>query len=169
MHAAILKLAADVVEYYSSSLDAPRALALFQSAVAVVDEYYAQRSGAAKPAVVGTAEVEEEYRATVALLRLLTQLTNAEAPDEAVVAGAVLTGLSKVLPLISEDHLKFPKLRHACFSLLAHVVEAHAPRVAELPASTFNAMLTALCPAYPHPQTEICRNWRRGSCAYGGA
>lgn len=144
VYAVILKLAAEVVEYYAAYLEASQALGLFQFAMQFVDTYAWQQSALAKPAVAGASEVEDEYRAIVALLRLLTQLTNAEAPSEAEVAGAVFAGLSRILPLITEAHLKFPKLRHACFSLLAHVVEAHAPRVAGLPGPTFQAMLGAL-------------------------
>lgn len=138
----ILKLAADTVEYHAGLLEASKARELFRWAVQLVATYASHRTTASSAASL---QIEEERAALCALLRLLTQLTNTEASDESEVAAAVFEGLDRIMPSIKEEHLKFPKLRSSFFSLVAHMVEAHAPRVAELPPATFSALMTALC------------------------
>jgi hypothetical protein len=139
----ILKLAADVVEYHASMLEASKARALFHWAVQLVATYASHR--AISTASAASLQLEEERAALCALLRLLTQLTNAEQSDESEVAAAVFEGLDRIMPSIQSEHLKFPKLRSAFFGLIAHMVEAHASKVGELPAPTFTALMKALC------------------------
>lgn len=142
VYAQILKLGADAVEHNAAGLDAGRARILFAWAVQLTAAYASHRPTATAEASLA---LEDERRALCALLRLLTQLTNAEAPDEGDVAAAVFEGLDRIMPGIKHDHLKFPKLRRAFFGLVAHMVEAHASRVAGLPPPTFSALMSALC------------------------
>ena len=130
------------MEYHSSMLEAQKARELFRWAVLLVTTYASHRTSASSDA---SFQIEEERAALCALLRLLTQLTNVEASDESEVAVAVFEGLDQIMPSIKEEHLKFPKLRGSFFALVAHMVEAHAPRVADLPAPTFSALMNALC------------------------
>jgi len=138
----ILKLAADVVEYQASMLEISTARALFHWAVQLVATYASHRTLSTSAASL---QLEEERAALCALLRLLTQLTNVEASDESEVAAAVFEGLNRIMPSIQSEHLKFPKLRSAFFGLIAHMIEAHSSKVGELPASTFSALMKALC------------------------
>lgn len=138
----ILKLAADVVEYHASTVEASTARALFHWAVQLVGTYASHRTLSTSAASL---QLEEERAALCALLRLLTQLTNAEASDESDVAAAVFEGLDRIMPSIQSEHLKFPKLRSAFFGLIAHMVEAHSSKVGELPPPTFSALMKALC------------------------
>ena len=91
----ILKLAADVVEYHASMLEASKARALFHWAVQLVATYASHR--AISTASAASLQLEEERAALCALLRLLTQLTNAEQSDESEVAAAVFEGLDRIL------------------------------------------------------------------------
>jgi hypothetical protein len=138
----ILKLAADVVEYHAALLEASTARALFHWALRLVATYASHRTITTSAASL---QLEEERAALCALLRLLTQLTNAEASDESDVAAAVFEGLDRIMPSVQSEHLKFPKLRNAFFGLIAHMVEAHANKVGELPPPTFSALMKALC------------------------
>jgi hypothetical protein len=138
----ILKLAADSVEYHACILEASKARALFHWTVQLVQTYASHRTLATSAASV---QLDEERAALCALLRLLTQLTNAEGSDESDVAAAVFEGLDRIMPSIQSEHLKFPKLRSAFFGLVAHLIEAHASKVGELPAPTFSALMKALC------------------------
>jgi hypothetical protein len=138
----ILKLAADIVEYHASMLEPSTARGLFHWAVQLVATYASHRTLSTSSASL---QLEEERSALCALLRLLTQLTNTEASDESEVAAAVFEGLDRIMPSIQSEHLKFPKLRRAFFSLIAHMVEAHSSKVGELPAPTFSALMKALC------------------------
>ena len=140
----ILKLAADVVEYLASLLHPASARSLFHWAVQLITAYASHRTSASSSAV--DLQLEDERRAVCALLRLLTQLTNVEASDEGDVASAVFSGLDLIMQFsITNEHLKFPKLRKAFFGLVAHMIEAHAGRVADLPPRTFSALISALC------------------------
>eukprot|EP00854_Cymbomonas_tetramitiformis_P018543 gene18543-22136_t len=80
--------------------------------------------------VAGAIESQERYKQLLTLLKLLTDLTDrdlqslAPAPvtgsaDSADVAQVVLLGLHLVIPLISPELLKFPKLCRQYFTLLS--------------------------------------------------
>jgi hypothetical protein len=64
-----------------------------------------------------------------------------EAPD---VAQVVFLGLNIVIPLISLELLKYPKLCRQYFSLLAHMLEVYPEKVAVLPQAQFGSIITSL-------------------------
>ncbi|KAK3239066.1 hypothetical protein CYMTET_50978, partial [Cymbomonas tetramitiformis] len=94
--------------------------------------------------VAGAIESQERYKQLLTLLKLLTDLTDrdlqslAPAPvtgsaDSADVAQVVLLGLHLVIPLISPELLKFPKLCRQYFTLLSVLLDSYPERVAALP------------------------------------
>ncbi|GAX80807.1 hypothetical protein CEUSTIGMA_g8243.t1 [Chlamydomonas eustigma] len=60
------------------------------------------------------------------------------------VAQVVLLGLNIVLPLLSVELLKFPKLCHLYFQLLSYMLEVYAPQVASLPTENFGMLMQSL-------------------------
>jgi len=60
------------------------------------------------------------------------------------VARVVLVGLHIVLPLISPDLLKFPKLGRLYYSLLSYLLEAHTASVAALEPRHFGSLMASL-------------------------
>lgn len=105
----------------------------------------------------------EQCRDLRAVLNLLLHITQSEPLDDAPPPGAaqpgatgaaaggrfdparvVLVGLHIVLPLISPDLLKFPKLSQLYYSLLSYLLEAHTAAVAALEPRHFASLMASL-------------------------
>ena len=138
---AILDFAADAVAFLAPYLHGAKQLSLFDWSINIV----AQFASHAKVLTSFTEDkLDDQVMAICSMLRLLSELTNADAPDDNIVATAVFSGLHHILPLIHNEHLKFPHLRRDFFWLLVGMVEAHASRVTALPISTFHGIIGAL-------------------------
>lgn len=137
----MLEFAADVVAFIAPYLEGIQQVSLFQWSVGVVGQF---ASDARAPTTGTDEKLEEQVMSICAMLRLLSELTNADAPDQDMVAAAVFSGLDHILPLIQNEHLKFPHLRRDFFWLLVGMVEAHAYRVTALPPNTLHGILAAL-------------------------
>lgn len=61
-----------------------------------------------------------------------------------VIARVVLVGLNIVLPLISAELLKFPKLAQLYYSLLSYMLEVYPRAVAELEPGHFGSLMATL-------------------------
>jgi hypothetical protein len=68
----------------------------------------------------------------------------AQAGDGSAVSRVVLVGLNIVLPLISAELLKFPKLAHLYYSLLSYMLEVYPQAVADLPPPAFASLMASL-------------------------
>ena len=77
--------------------------------------------------------------------------------DVVDVAAVVLAGLHAVIPLLTEELLKFPKLCHQYFSLLAHMFEAYPGKVAALDHETFATLMRTLEFGLTHSDVDIGR------------
>lgn len=88
---------------------------------------------------------EEQYKTLRAMLKLLNQLSNLDNAADGHVSQVVVTGMDLLIPLITTEHLKFPKLRRAFFVLLAHIFEVYSGQVAALPRASFISLHSALC------------------------
>ncbi|KAL4443390.1 hypothetical protein ABPG75_011127 [Micractinium tetrahymenae] len=114
----------------------------------------------------------ERYQDIRALVKLLTKLTQGDwqqqqqqqqdwqGPNGSAAAGGgadgqaggegvdvaqiVFAGLDIVVPLLSLDLLKFPKLCRSYFALLAHMLEVYPERMAALPPRVFQTLLSTL-------------------------
>ncbi|KAG1679648.1 hypothetical protein FOA52_006165 [Chlamydomonas sp. UWO 241] len=69
----------------------------------------------------------------------------------------VLLGLHIILPLLSLELLKFPKLCHLYFSLLSYVLEVYSPQAAELPPAHFATMLSSLEFGLSHADSQVAQ------------
>ncbi|KAI7838545.1 hypothetical protein COHA_007688 [Chlorella ohadii] len=161
----ILKLAGDVVESHAAYLPPPDAQALCAWALRLLQLYSAHNLGqisvAASKALAAEA-LSDRYLDLRALLKLLTKLTQADwanqAPVKSGTAGAaagvdgeavdvaqiVFAGLDIIVPLLSPELLKFPKLCRAYFALLAHMLEVYPERMAVLPPNVFQTLVSTL-------------------------
>jgi hypothetical protein len=143
VYTAALKLGADVVEYHAAALSRLQAIDLFRWAVELSSTYASHRTSASNLAAAQA--LEEACLELRALLRLLLQLTNSEAPEECEIAVALFSGLERILPHIKEEHLRVPKLQHAFFAVLAHGLEAYVAHVTQLSRNVFETLLRGLC------------------------
>ena len=73
------------------------------------------------------------------------------------VPSAVLAGLHAVIPLLTEELLRFPKLCHSYFALLAHMLEAYPAKVAALDAATFATLMHTLEFGLTHADATVGR------------
>ncbi|PSC75864.1 Armadillo-type fold [Micractinium conductrix] len=159
----ILKLAGEVVEHHSSYLSPADAQALCSWSLRLLQLYSAHNLGQVSAA---TEALGDRYLDLHALIKLLTKLTQGDwdagtwrhtngahgappaggAPQAAAVdvAALVFTGLDILVPLLSLELLKFPKLCRAYFALLAHMLEAYPERMAQLPPRVFQTLLSTL-------------------------
>lgn len=65
-------------------------------------------------------------------------------PHDSPVSRVVLLGLNIVLPLISAELLKFPKLAQLYYSLLSYMLEVYPKAVADLPQQHFASLMASL-------------------------
>ena len=90
------------------------------------------------------------------------------APGQAVdVAQVVLLGLHILIPLISEEMLKFPKLCRQYFRLLSFLLEVYPEKVAGLPADAFSQLMRTLEYGLTQPDSQVVRPSRRPSAFAG--
>ena len=141
----VLELAADVFEYHASYLSDEDSVGLFSWAIELIRRHSADRVlFNVKNAVLTSNAFDNECDALVSIIRLLTQVTNAETCRHEDIATTVFSGVETIMPLLTHDLLKVPQLRHAFFHLLTYMVEAYAPQVAELSPQSFASFLQAI-------------------------
>ena len=141
----VLELAADVFEYHASYLSDEDSRGLFSWAIELIRRHSADKVlYNAKNAVLTSNAFDNECDALVSIIRLLTQVTNAETCRHEDIATTVFSGVETIMPLLTQESLKVPQLRHAFFHLLTYMVEAYAPKVAELSPQSFASFLQAI-------------------------
>ncbi|KAK9812956.1 hypothetical protein WJX72_006385 [[Myrmecia] bisecta] len=168
----ILKVAGDVVEAHVSYLQAQDAQVLCQWVLQLLQLYSKYNLGLIS--VQTGKRLQEEaatgaYRDLRALLKLLTHLTQRDLVDFGTgsdnggqaavdVAQVVFLGLDVLIPLISLDLLKFPKLCRAYFTLLAYMLEVYPERVAALPAASFSTLMRTLEFGVAAPEADVVQS-----------
>ena len=141
----VLDLAADVFEFHTPYLSDKDSKGLFSWAVELIRRHCADKVVfKAKNAILASTTFDNECDALISIIRLLTQVTNAETLCHDDIAATVFSGTETIMPLLSSEHLKVPPLRRAFFHLLTYMVEAYAPKVAELSPQSFTSFLQAI-------------------------
>ena len=141
----VLELAADVFEFHTPYLSDEDSRGLFSWAVELIRRHCADKVlFNAKNGVLTSMTFDNECDALLSIIRLLTQVTNAETLCHDDVASTVFSGVETIMPLLTVDHLKVPPLRRAFFHLLTYMVEAYASKVAELSPQSFVSFLQAI-------------------------
>ncbi|KAK6911324.1 Exportin-1, C-terminal [Dillenia turbinata] len=106
----------------------------------------------------------EKYKDLRALLQLLANLCSKDLVDFSSdstetpgtnISQVVYFGLCIVIPLISLDLLKYPKLCRDFFSLLSHLLEVYPEMVAQLNDEAFSHVLGTLDFGLHHQDTEV--------------
>lgn len=128
------------------------------------------RHNLGKVSVLGDSE-EEYYSDLLALLQLLSHLVakdfidfsdhTAESSEvehaTGVVADVVFTGLSQVIPLMTEQLLQYPSLSKQYFTLVSYMVEVYADKLSSLENHLFSMLLHSLLFGIRHVQVEVAR------------
>ena len=170
--ALLLKLADALVETQADALGATQAgggaapggagagaRPLLEWALALLRQYQAsqlwQSSLRQAAAALREEQMHEQCRDLRAVLSLLTHVTQrgrggvnggagGEPDDGGLAPQVALAGLHIVLPLISSELLRFPKLAGLYYGLLCDLLNAHAATVASLPAPHFASLMASL-------------------------
>eukprot|EP00890_Picochlorum_soloecismus_P004258 jgi/Picsp_1/4833/NSC_02200-R1_protein len=146
LYNSILILAADIMEYHGTYLEYQDLDSLLSWAVELIKFHISQKiASSSKCLSFISPSLEDECDSLVALLRLLTQVTNAESSTDSKIALTIFEALRSMMPLLTSDHLKIPELRHNFFSLLAYMVEAHASLVLGMNHVSLGLFTQALC------------------------
>lgn len=64
-------------------------------------------------------------------------------------------GLGSILPFITSEHLKFPKLCNEYYDMLLHMCEFYPKLIFVLPTSSFNIIMNTLDYGLTHSHTII--------------
>lgn len=144
------------------------ALQVYSACNELISEYCRRNLG--KKSVLGDAE-EESYADLLALLQLLSHLVSKDFIDfsdhtaeqaevdhaSSVVSDVVFSGLSRVIPLMTEQLLQYPSLSKQYFTLISYMVEVYAEKLSALPANLFAMLLQSLLFGMRHVQIEVVR------------
>ena len=136
----LLRLTEEFVEMNSPYVNAQQVDWVCKYCLRVIETYAQSGRGNVKAdvgAVSSEDAVKEAYKEVRALLRMLTHLSSGNLhdaivesapPDQAArlaeqidIARVVFAGLDAVIPLITDELLKFPKLCRQYFELLAYI------------------------------------------------
>ncbi|CAI5730266.1 unnamed protein product [Hyaloperonospora brassicae] len=142
----------------------------------VVDELVRAycRHNLGKKSTLGCAE-EENYADLLALLTLLSHLVSKDFIDfsedatteqeqndvshaSSVVADVVFSGLSQVIPLMTEQLLAYPSLSKQYFTLVSYMVEVYAEKLVSLSSELFQMLLHSLLVGMRHVSVDVVRN-----------
>uniref|UniRef100_A0AAV1V311 Exportin-4 n=1 Tax=Peronospora matthiolae TaxID=2874970 RepID=A0AAV1V311_9STRA len=118
---------------------------------------------------------EENYDDLLALLTLLSHLVSKDFIDfsedatteqeqkdasgaSSVVADVVFSGLSQVIPLMTEQLLTYPSLSKQYFTLVSYMVEVYAEKLLSLSSDLFQMLLHSLLVGMRHVSVDVVRN-----------
>ncbi|GMH33313.1 hypothetical protein BSKO_01147 [Bryopsis sp. KO-2023] len=152
----LLRLAGELVEAHIVFLQVANARLLCQWVLELLGVYSRHNLGAVSMEASKSLREEheaEQCRDVRALLILIANLTDRDLLDfgspgsggETLnIAEVVLVGLNIVIPLMSSELLKFPKLCNKYFELLSHMLEVYPEHVAGLPQPIFLQLMSTL-------------------------
>ncbi|CAH0493960.1 unnamed protein product [Peronospora farinosa] len=127
-----------------------------------------------KKSMLGDAE-EENYVDLLALLTLLSHLVSKDFIDfsenattkqehadascaSSVVADVVFSGLSQVIPLMTEQLLAYSNLSKQYFTLVSYMVEVYGEKLVSLSSELFQMLLHSLLVGIRHVSVDVVRN-----------
>ena len=141
----VLDLAADIVEYHAPFVNDQDSRGLFQWAIEIIRMHSSDKVlFHIKRASIESTLFDDECDALISLVRLLTQITNAEICRHEDIAITVFTGVESIMPLLTTEHLKVPHIRREFFHLLSYMIEVYASKVAEMSPLSLCSFLQAI-------------------------
>ncbi|KAI5070172.1 hypothetical protein GOP47_0014515 [Adiantum capillus-veneris] len=164
----LLKFVVDWVDGQVAFLEAKETATVFSFSLRLLQTYSVHNVGKISVNTSRALQTEsqvEKYKDLRALLQLLTNLsskdlidfasdnsTDEENPD---IAQVIYLGLHIIIPLISVDLLKYPKLCRQYFTLLAHMLEVYPEKIAKLSKEGFGQVVGALQFGLRHQDIEV--------------
>lgn len=141
----VLELAADIVEYHGPFLSDDQSRALFSWVIEIIRMHAANKIiHHVKDALLTCTIFEDECDALVSLIRLLTQVTNAETCRHENIATTVFLGVESVMPLLTVEHLKVPAVRKSFFTLFGYIIEVYTSKIMDLSSESLASFMEAI-------------------------
>ncbi|XP_060554653.1 exportin-4-like [Ruditapes philippinarum] len=151
----IIELLVEVVQKQLCFLNTTRSNTLYEVCLAAIQMYSKHNKG--KRVKDASEEEEERYSDILLVMELLTNLLskdfvdfgepdeNSTSEDSSVTAvNVVLFGLNTIIPLMTEDLLRFPNLCSQYFKLITFLTEIHPDRFTTLPDELFKTLMVSL-------------------------
>ncbi|XP_057961919.1 uncharacterized protein LOC131153553 isoform X2 [Malania oleifera] len=163
----LLKFVVDWVDGQIIYLEAPETAVVVNFCMHLLQLYSSHNIGKISISLSSSLLSEartEKYKDLRALLQLLASLCSKDLVDFSSnsieeqginISQVVYFGLHIVMPLISLDMLKYPKLCHDYFALLSHMLEVYPEMIAQLNNEAFAQTLGSLDFGLHHQDTEI--------------
>ncbi|XP_006832027.1 PREDICTED: exportin-4 [Chrysochloris asiatica] len=172
----IIEVFVEVAHKQICYLGESKAMNLYEACLTLLQVYSKNNLGRQRIDV--TAE-EEQYQDLLLIMELLTNLLSKEfidfsdtdevfrghEPGQAAnrsvsAADVVLYGVNLILPLMSQDLLKFPTLCNQYYKLITFICEIFPEKIPQLPEDLFKSLMYSLelgMTSYPLMSSEVCQ------------
>uniref|UniRef100_A0A8D1NZ73 Exportin-4 n=1 Tax=Sus scrofa TaxID=9823 RepID=A0A8D1NZ73_PIG len=156
-------------QYWTES----KAMTLYEACLTLLQVY--SRNNLGRQRIDVTAE-EEQYQDLLLIMELLTNLLSKEfidfsdadevfrgqEPGQAAgrsvsAADVVLYGVNLILPLMSQDLLKFPTLCNQYYKLITFICEIFPEKIPQLPEDLFKSLMYSLELGMTSMSSEVCQ------------
>ncbi|KAF0739249.1 hypothetical protein Ae201684P_012918 [Aphanomyces euteiches] len=157
----VLKCACDFVEANLAYLALNKALELYNHCDRLISTFCASNPTTQNR----TLSEEEQFEDIHMLLMLLSHLVAKDVIDFAeetansagIVADVVFSGLNQVIPLMTHELLRYPKLSVQYFTLVSYLVDVYPEKVVCLNPTLLQQLLESLVVGMQHTHVEIVR------------
>ncbi|XP_052239002.1 exportin-4-like isoform X2 [Dreissena polymorpha] len=150
----ILEMLSEVVQRQLCFLNEKRSNQLYEVCLSAIQTYSKHNSG--KRVKDASEEEEDRYNDILLVMEMLTNLLskdfvdfgdkdeNIPSPQAVSPIDVVLYGLNTVIPLMTEDLLRFPNLCSQYFKLITFLTEIHPDKFTSLPEELFKSIMVSL-------------------------
>ncbi|XP_012863228.2 exportin-4, partial [Echinops telfairi] len=169
----IIEVFVEVAHKQICYLGESKAMNLYEACLTLLQVYAKNHSGRQRVDV--TAE-EDQYQDLLLIMELLTNLLSKEfidfsdtdevfrghEPGQAAnrsvsAADVVLYGVNLILPLMSQDLLKFPTLCNQYYKLITFICEIFPEKIPQLPEDLFKSLMYSLELGMTSMSSEVCQ------------
>lgn len=169
----IIEVFVEVAHKQICYLGESKAMTLYEACLTLLQVY--SRNNLGRQRIDVTAE-EEQYQDLLLIMELLTNLLSKEfidfsdadevfrgqEPGQAAgrsvsAADVVLYGVNLILPLMSQDLLKFPTLCNQYYKLITFICEIFPEKIPQLPEDLFKSLMYSLELGMTSMSSEVCQ------------
>ncbi|XP_073651031.1 exportin-4 isoform X4 [Tursiops truncatus] len=170
----IIEVFVEVAHKQICYLGESKAMNLYEACLTLLRVY--SRNNVGRQRADAPAEEEEQYQDLLLIMELLTNLLSKEFIDfsdtdevfrgqepgpaanrSVSAADVVLYGVNLILPLMSQDLLKFPTLCNQYYKLITFICEIFPEKIPQLPEDLFKSLMYSLELGMTSMSSEVCQ------------
>ncbi|KAJ8785682.1 hypothetical protein J1605_007279 [Eschrichtius robustus] len=170
----IIEVFVEVAHKQICYLGESKAMNLYEACLTLLRVY--SKNNVGRQRVDVTVEEEEQYQDLLLIMELLTNLLSKEFIDfsdtdevfrgqepgpaanrSVSAADVVLYGVNLILPLMSQDLLKFPTLCNQYYKLITFICEIFPEKIPQLPEDLFKSLMYSLELGMTSMSPEVCQ------------